>query len=217
MLSKQVSELDLDDSEGQLTQIVCLPNIRWQTYQAMLNEMGEHRATRTAYDRGVVTIKMPSELHEFLNRLLAYIVRTLAVELGLLCTDVGAMTLQRDDLEKGAEPDTAFYIQTAITAKGTASRIPENLPPDLIVEVDITSPSTRRMSIYRALGIPEVWQYTRRDKAVIHRLAKNEYLETSASLAFPQLTTAQLNQFVSNYQNDIQLTRDVRSWIETLN
>ena len=160
MLSKQVSELDLDDSEG---------------------------------------------------------VRTLAVELGLLCTDVGAITLQRDDLEKGAEPDTAFYIQHAITAKGVAFRIPKNLPPDLIVEVDLTSPSTRRMSIYRALGILEVWQYTRRKNAVIHRLGKDEYLETSTSPAFPQLTTVQLNQFLSNYQNDIQLTRDIRSWIETLN
>ena len=165
ILSKQVSELDLNDSEGQLTQVVCLPNINWSTYQAMLRDMGEHRATRVAYDQGVMTIKMPSELHEFLNRLLAYIVRTLAVELGLLCTDVGSMMLQRDDLEKSAELDTGFYIQNAIFRKGTdsriPSRIPSSLPPDLLVEVDITSPSTRRMSIYRALGIAEVWQIGR--------------------------------------------------------
>ena len=217
MLSKRVSELDLNETEGQLTQIVCLPNISWQTYRAMLQEMGEHRATRTAYNQGTVTIKMPSELHEFLNRLLAYIVRTLAVELGSLCTDVGSMTLQREDLEKGAEPDTAFYIQNAIAAKGTASRIPKDLPPDLLVEVDITSPSTQRMSIYRALGIPEVWQYTKRDRLTIHHIARNDYVSAANSLTFPQLTTVQLNQFLSDYQNDIQLTRDIRSWIESLN
>ena len=216
ILSKQVSELDLDDSEGQLTQVVCLPNIGWSTYQAMLLDMGEHRTTRVAYDQGVMTIKMPSELHEFLNRLLAYMVRTLAVELGLLCTDVGSMTLQRDDLEKGAELDTGFYIQNAISSRGTASRVPKNLPPDLLIEVDITSPSTRRMSIYRALGIAEVWQYTKRNSVVIHRLAKNDYAEASASLAFAQLTTVQLNQFLSDYQDDIQLTRDIRSWVRSL-
>ena len=87
MLSKQVSELDLSDREGQLTQIVCLPNISWQTYQGLLQNMGDRRAARVAYDGQVVTIKMPSELPEFLNRLLAYIVRTIAVELSLLCID----------------------------------------------------------------------------------------------------------------------------------
>ena len=217
MLSKRVSELDLDDSEGQLTQIICLSNVSWQTYQRMLNDIGEHRTARVAYDQGVLTIKMPSELHEFLNRLLAYIVRTLAVELGLLCTDVGSMTLHRDDLEKGAEPDTGFYIQNAISAKGTSSRVPENLPPDLLVEVDITSPSTRRMSIYRALGIAEVWQYTKRNSVIIHHLERDGYVEGTTSLAFSRITNAQLNQFMSDYQNDIQLTRDIRSWAGSFN
>lgn len=91
LLSKQVSELDLHDFEGQLTQTVCLPGISWQTFQTMLHEMGAHRAARLAYEQGVVTVKMPSELHEFLNRLLAYIVRTIAVELDLLCIDVGCI------------------------------------------------------------------------------------------------------------------------------
>ncbi|MGC1308126.1 MAG: hypothetical protein WA885_12930 [Phormidesmis sp.] len=53
MLSTQVSELDLDDFDGQLTQTVVLSNISWQTYQAMLTEMGDHRATRATYDKGV--------------------------------------------------------------------------------------------------------------------------------------------------------------------
>ncbi|MEL7360265.1 MAG: Uma2 family endonuclease [Cyanobacteria bacterium J06560_6] len=212
----QAKSIELCEIQGQLTQLVLLPNISWQTYQAMLDDMGSHRAARVAYDDGVMTIKRPSELHEFLNRLLAYIVRTIAVELDLLCTDVGSMTLQREDLQKGAEPDTGFYIQNAISEPDAASRIPTNLPPDLLVEVDITSPSTRRMSIYRALGISEVWQYTKRDSVVIHHLTPRDYVEASVSIAFPQLTATQLNQFLNDYKDDRQLNRDIRSWVQSL-
>lgn len=216
----QASDIELCDVEGQLTQLIFLPHISWQTYLAMLNDMGPHRSSRVAYDNGVMTIKMPSELHEFINRLLAYIVRTLAVELDLACIDVGSMTLQRDDLKKGAEPDTSFYIQNAAThnknLEVTASRIPKNLPPDLLVEIDITSPSTKRMSIYRALGISEVWQYTKRNHVVIYHLKRNEYAKASVSMAFPQLTVTQLNQFLNNYKNDRQLNREIRSWNQSL-
>ncbi|NEP54684.1 MAG: Uma2 family endonuclease, partial [Moorea sp. SIO3C2] len=69
-----INELELDSFEGQLTQTVVLSNISWLTYQAMLADMGEHRSTRVTYDQGVLILKMPSTLHEIINRLLARIV-----------------------------------------------------------------------------------------------------------------------------------------------
>ena len=77
----------------------------------------------------------------------------------------------------------------------------------------MTLPSAKRMSIYRALAIPEVWQYTKRGGVIIYHLTKSEYIENSASLAFPSLTVIQLNQFLDNYQNNIQLAREVRGWV----
>lgn len=35
-------------------------NVSWQTYQALLADMGEHRAARLAYNRRILEIKMPS-------------------------------------------------------------------------------------------------------------------------------------------------------------
>lgn len=64
---------------------VVLHNVSWQTYQALLADMGEHRATRLAYDRGILEIKMPSKLHELINRLLERIITTLTEELGYEC------------------------------------------------------------------------------------------------------------------------------------
>ena len=203
--------------EGQLTQVVCLNNISWQTYIAMLNDMDSSRATRVAYSQGAMTIKMPSKLHEIVNRLLAFIVRTLAVELDLPCVDVGSMTLQRDDLEKGAEPDTGFYIQNAEPLRGLEPNIPVDLPPDLVIEVDITNPSTRRMVIYKALGVPEVWQYTKRNNVTIYHLLEDGYVEAVVSKAFSPLTSAQLNRFVAERQaqDDRQLTRSIRTWVQS--
>ncbi|NJN21878.1 MAG: Uma2 family endonuclease, partial [Leptolyngbya sp. RL_3_1] len=145
MITTQVSELDLDSSEGQLTQTIRLSNVSWPTYRALLMEMGDHRATRIAYNQGVMSLKRPSKLHEIINRLLARIITTLTEELGLEVVNVGSMTLEREDLEKGAEPDTGFYIQNAAQLDGLDPEIPANLPPDLVIEVDITSPSTQRM------------------------------------------------------------------------
>jgi hypothetical protein len=44
MISTQVSELELEDFQGKVTQNVVLPNVSWQTYKALLADMGDHRA-----------------------------------------------------------------------------------------------------------------------------------------------------------------------------
>ncbi len=100
------------------TQRVVLHNISWQTYQAMLTDMGDHRAARLAYDHGTLEIIMPSDLHEFIKHLLERIVVALTEELNLKVRGVGSVTLDREDLEKGVEPDSGFYIQNASQIRG---------------------------------------------------------------------------------------------------
>jgi hypothetical protein len=39
MISTQVSELELEDFQGKITQNVVLPNVSWQTYKALLADM----------------------------------------------------------------------------------------------------------------------------------------------------------------------------------
>lgn len=218
MITTQVSELDLDSFDGQMTQTIVLANISWPTYRALLADMGDHRATRIAYNHGVLSLKMPSKLHEIINRLLARIITTLTEELGLEVVDVGSTTLDREDLEKGAEPDTGFYIQNAALLDGLDPEIPEHLLPDLVIEVDITSPSTQRMEIYGALGIPEIWRYTKRRGLVIYQLTAGRYGESEASGALPQVSAAQLNLFLAQRQtqSENQVMRSVRSWIQPL-
>jgi len=218
MISTQVSELDLDTFDGQLTQAIVLPNISWKTYQAMLTDMGDHRATRLAYNHGTLTLKMPSKLHEIINRFLARIVKTLTEELGLDVVDIGSTTRDREDLKKGAEPDTGFYIQNATQLEGLDPEIPNDLPPDLVIEVDITSPSTQRMEIYKAIEIPEVWRYTKLRGLIIYHLKAGQYVEAEVSAAFPQVTATRLNGLLKErqQQTENQVIRSLRNWIQTL-
>ncbi|MEM9219151.1 MAG: Uma2 family endonuclease [Cyanobacteria bacterium P01_F01_bin.150] len=213
-----ISELEIDSSEGQLTQAVVLSNISWLTYQAMLTDMGEHRSTRITYDQGVLILKMPSTLHEIINRLLARIVTTLTEELGLDVVNVGSTRFEREDLEKGAEPDTGFYIQNALLLEGLDPTIPEDLPPDLVIEVDITSPSTQRMHIYQALKVPEVWRYTKQKGLIIYHLIEDGYQELSPSQIFPNLSSDVLNTFLEQRQtqSENQVIRAVRQWIQSI-
>ncbi|MEB3230582.1 MAG: Uma2 family endonuclease [Leptolyngbyaceae bacterium] len=212
----QISELELDTTEGQLTQTVVLSNISWQTYQAILADMGDHRSTRLAYDQGVLVLKMPSTLHEIINRLLARIVTTLTEELNLEVVNIGSTTLDNEALKKGAEPDTGFYIQNALQLEGLDPQISADLPPDLVIEVDITSPSTQRMPIYQALKVPEVWRYTKHRGLVIYGLGSDDYEELATSQVFPNLSSAKLNEFLDwrKSQSENQVIRAVRRWIQ---
>lgn len=220
MVHTQTSELELE-LQGKVTQNVVLSNVSWQTYRALLNDMGEHHAARITYDRGIIQIKMPSKLHEIINRLLARIVTILTEELGLDIVNLGSTTLEREDLDKGAEPDTCFYIQNAYQLAGLDPEIPENLPPDLVIEVDITSPSTNRIAIYFALGIPEVWRYTKKEGVKIYHsqtdAPSQEYTESAFSLAFPKVSAEVLNQFLQQRQtqNENTVIRAVRNWIQS--
>lgn len=103
---------------------------------------------------------MPFDLHEFIKHLLERIIIALTEELNLKVRGVGSVTLNREDLARGVELDSGFYIQNASCIRGRNLDLAHNPPPDLAVEIDITSPSTRRLQIYQSLQVPEVWRCT---------------------------------------------------------
>jgi Uma2 family endonuclease len=147
-----ISQIEL--TPGSTIQI---SGVIWEDYLLLLEQLGDHRATRLAYDNGVLEVRMPGQPHEVINRVLATIALTLAEEFGFEFNDLGSMTINRATLQKGVEPDSCFYIQNACAGQGLESVIPDWLPPDLSLEVDIASPSDRKLNLCQTLGVPEVW------------------------------------------------------------
>jgi len=67
----------LDNPSLKTTQRVVLPHISLPTYQTLLAESRDRRASKFAYSRGLLEILIPSELHANINGALKRIVTAL--------------------------------------------------------------------------------------------------------------------------------------------
>ncbi|MBA3714274.1 MAG: Uma2 family endonuclease [Pyrinomonadaceae bacterium] len=90
---------------------VILHGISWETYERLLAEHVESAGPRFTYDSGMLEIMILSLEHEKPNRTLALFVDLVAAELEIDVERVGSNTFKREDLLKGFEPDSSFYIQ----------------------------------------------------------------------------------------------------------
>jgi Uma2 family endonuclease len=69
-------------------------------------------------------------------------------------------------------------------------------PPDLAIEIDITSRSIPRLPIYSALGVPEIWRFDGK-KMVLLALTNGQYQEIPVSVAIPIITADILHHWLT--------------------
>ncbi|MBS3028009.1 MAG: Uma2 family endonuclease [Dolichospermum sp. DET50] len=196
-----------------------LPNISWQTFETILTEMGNHRTTRLAYDMGILEIMTPLMPHEHNNRLLEHLVFALAQELNLNLKSTGSVTCKRQDLAKGVEPDSSFYIQNEPIMRNKQNLdLTQDPPPDLVIEVDYTSASIDKLPIYLALGVPEVWRY---DYPVmqIYQMGDGVYIPCDVSPTFANLPlTTEIPHFLAQSLEigEIPMIEAFRDWVRQI-
>lgn len=89
---------------------VALRSLDWQAYQQILHALPPSRAARLTYDRGILEITTPLEDHEFASELIGLFIRVLVSVMGLKLKSIGSTTSNREELDRGAEPDCAYYI-----------------------------------------------------------------------------------------------------------
>ncbi|MCT7961024.1 Uma2 family endonuclease [Laspinema sp. D1] len=194
---------------------VLLQNITWETYERLLNEMGHQRNTRINYDQGLLEIMTPLLEHEQPNRLLSRVANAVAEELDIEILSAGSTTLKRPDLEKGSEPDSSFYIKNESLIRGKRTiDLKTDPPPDLVIEVDVTSSSIDREGIYAAMGVPEIWRCDRGEVKFL-QLRSGNYVETEHSLAFPVLPVTEVAKFLEQSQTvgETTLLKAFRTWV----
>jgi Uma2 family endonuclease len=212
IVPREIESVLDDRHEGSEQSIVLLQPVTWQTYQALLSDLGDHRAARLSYDRGTLEIKMPSKLHELINRLLERIITTLTEELDLNVVSLGSTRFEQESEDQGVEPDSCFYIQNADRLDPMAAQPPQDFPPDLVVEVDITSSSRSRLPIYQAMAVPEIWCYNRKGLTILRWDAAG-YQHCDTSEIFPFLSAEMLSEWVAQgrrSQNQNLLIKVVR-------
>lgn len=205
---------------------VVLRNVGWETYERLVEEDPGRSAPRFFYDRGELEILSPSFEHGQIARITASLIDRLAVELEIDVVDAGSTTFKHEDFERGFEPDASFYFSGKISQVRGKKRIDLDAgdpPPDLVVEVDITSPSTSKLPIYARLGVPEVWRHDGSRLAILGLTRQGEgpdYVEIPRSdlLAPARLRGESLTRLVGEGLSSDRpgWTRKVREWVRGL-
>ena len=204
-------ELNTEQIRGEKR--VVFNHLSWLSYQQILQALGENNRAHLFYDRGTLEITMPLEEHEFYRELIGLFIRILVVELGLKIKSMGSTTLAREDLERGAEPDNAYYIQNQAKVLGKRINLTEDPPPDLVVEVDITHTDINKLELYARLGVPELWRFNG-EIWRIYRLEKGVYQEEEFSPTFPLVPKTKLYEFLATAQEDeVKAEKNLRAWV----
>lgn len=179
---------------------ILLENVSWQEFENLLVELGNTRAARVAYDRGLLEIMVPLPEHEYHKEAISDSVKDLAEALEIDYETLGSTTWKRQDLLAGVEPDNCFYFQNEQLIRGKLDfDLRCDPPPDLVLEIDITSKSLNRFPIYVRLGVPEIWRYDN-GQIEIYQLQDNTYIKTNVSLAFPQFPVEQILPFIAEHR-----------------
>ncbi len=195
-------------------QRVLLQNISWQTFKTMLAEMGDERGFRISYHSGTVEIMAPLMPHENSNRLIEVLIGVLCEELGLEIKRTGSLTLIQEDLQRGAEPDSSYYIQNESIRASELINLASDPPPDLVLEVEYSKPKINKLQLYASMRIPEFWRYNG-SVLRIYRLESGEYLECNISPTFAPIPVTEIPRFVAESKNvgEIAVTRKFRTWV----
>lgn len=120
--------------DSAVDQRVLLTDVDWETYQAMLNLVGD-RPVRITYSAGKLELMSPSRVHEKYKTLLGNMIEFLLREWGMDFEVGGSMTFNRSDLDRGLEPDECYWVASEPAVRGR-SEFDANVdpPPDLAVE-----------------------------------------------------------------------------------
>ncbi len=192
-----------------------LENISWQTFKAMLAEMGQSRVSRIAYSDGLLEIMTPLMPHENSNRIIEGFVLSLCEEFGFEVKSTGSTTLTRDDLEKGGEPDSSYYIQNEQAVRGRENiNLDQDPPPDLVLEVEYSRSRLDKLSLYAKMRIPEFWRFNGATLRV-YVLKGQKYEEVQISPTFEPVPVKEIPRFITESRTIGQLAakKAFREWV----
>lgn len=194
---------------------VLLSSVSWSTYQALVHDLEFEPGKRLIYDSGTLEIMVPLPPHEGYKELLGRVVEVTTEESVTEIRSLGSTTWSREDLAKGLEADKWYYIQNEAAVRGKDEiDLTVDPPPDLAIEIDITSSSLNRLAIYQALGVPEVWRYNG-EELFIYWLIEGEYQSQARSAALPLLSKTDILRFlqVSQTMGETSWVREFRQWV----
>ncbi|HIK32564.1 MAG TPA: Uma2 family endonuclease [Oscillatoriales cyanobacterium M59_W2019_021] len=168
--------------------VMTIPDVSWQEFESILSELGERRSARISYSNRTLEIMVPLPEHELPKDLMSDIVKILLKRTDRRYQPFGSTTFKKEG-SAGVEPDACFYIQNYQRVIGCHRLKPDDPPPDLAIEIDVTSKTT--LEAYEAIGVPELWIYDR-PTLKIYILEDGKYRKCQRSPTFSELDLVQM-------------------------
>ncbi|WP_020473101.1 Uma2 family endonuclease [Zavarzinella formosa] len=190
--------------------------VSWGAYERLLNRRDSgHHAAKIAFHHGALTLMTVSNPHERWKKMIARLLETLSLALRTPIVGCGNISLRREDLAGGFEPDECYYIRHAATMSVVRPLdFSVDPPPDLAVEIELSRPLTDRLDLCRSLGLPEIWRF---DGTTLRfwTLTAAGYEEIAESTALPGLTSADFQRFLSRTGtlDDTTLCLEFFDWV----
>ncbi|MEL6106001.1 MAG: Uma2 family endonuclease [Planctomycetota bacterium] len=177
---------DVSSDDG----LVLLRDVSWSTY-AELREQPANDRVQMVFDKGNLYLMSPGKLHERIAELLGQFVYAWTDARRIARLSGGSTTIKDALRDRGLEPDKCFYIQNepAVRSKDTYDPAVDP-PPDLVIEVDVTSISKVKLPIYADFGVPEIWRWVE-EELEVYRLKNGAYEPAKASNCLPNFPIEQ--------------------------
>lgn len=160
----------------------------WQDYQALSQQLGDRSIPRIKYRPGEILLMSPLPDHGRKANVVADVVKVLLDHLGRDYEAFTPITMELPEIG-GIEPDYCFYIDNWAAIAGKA-RISwgSDPPPDLVIEIDITSYTD--VNDYLPYRVPEVW-LLKKNQLVIYSLQGDRYTVQTSSYYFPNINVSE--------------------------
>jgi len=200
---------------GKACERFLVEGVSWASYESLLHDFRE-RGPRMTYDRSQLEFTRPLYPHELNAHLMRRMIDMFTFEMGIPVLGGKSTTLKKELAQRGLEPDESYWIQNEPRMRGKREfDLETDPPPDLAVEIDITSSSLPRMSIYASLGIPEVWRYDGATLTFQGLEPGQQYVLLDHSRALPALTPAVILGFLeeSDRLSENELMHALIDWV----
>lgn len=181
--------------------VFSLDGVSWEAYCALRDSLDKNGRSgiRLTYDSGRLDLVAPGQTHEWPKMVLHAAVLVLTQEYGIPRRCLGSTTFRKAAEEKGFEPDQCYFLRREKLAPFRrwpkrdidAATLP---PPDLTVEVDVTSSSVERLPLHAAWGVGEVWRVDDQGESVAILLLEAREYRPGGSGLFPGLTAGFLEE-----------------------
>jgi Uma2 family endonuclease len=170
--------------------------VTWKEYTGFLDAL-EDRPLRHIYDQGYLLMMAPLKEHEWTKRLIGRMLEAITMDQQIPIQSLSSTTILAPQIERSFQADEAYYIQNEGKVRGKNTFEPGvDPPPDLIIEVDVTSDSKMQLELFSRMKVPEVWIYREPELRFLRRLRNGKYRAQATSLALPFLKPHDIKKFL---------------------